>query len=299
MTLLVVGSTAYDSIETPEGSRDDCLGGSATHFALAARFFTEVRLVSIVGQDFRQEDLALLEQHGIDTQGLEIATGKTFRWSGRYHADLNHRDTVACELNTFGDFRPRVPGTWSETPYLFLANGHPATQASVLDQVDRPSFVVADTMDLWIDTAREELLGLLGHIDGLILNDDEARQLSGETSVIRAAKQLLGLGPRLVIVKKGEHGSLLFSELFQFALPAYPTPRVVDPTGAGDSFAGGFMGSVAEAGRVSVWSLKKAMAMGTVTASLNVEAFGVERLDRCERSEIELRYEDFLEFVRF
>ncbi len=299
MSLLVVGSTAYDSIETPLGNRNDCLGGSSTYFSLAARYFTDVRLVSVVGKDFREEDLGLLKSMGIHCDGLEIAEGKTFRWSGRYHADMNSRDTVSVELNTFGEFQPKVPGSWGDSRFVFLANGHPAVQASVLEQVSKPQFVVADTMDLWIETAKDELLELMKRVDGIILNDEEAKQLTGEHNLIRAGRALLELGPTIAIVKKGEHGSFLFSQFFQFALPAYPTVDVLDPTGAGDSFAGGFMGYLTEVGSLTVWSLKRAMAHGTVTASLNVESFGVDRLVAAERAEVDSRYEEFVQFVQF
>lgn len=299
MPLLVVGSTAYDSIETPESTREDCLGGSSTYFSLAARYFAPVRLVSVVGQDFRDEDIKLLRDRGIDTEGLEIAEGKTFRWSGRYHADMNQRDTVSVELNTFGSFEPKLPETWKSSPFVFLANGHPALQGNVLDQCDKPQFVVADTMDLWIETAQDELRALLARVDGLILNDEEAKMLTGEVNLIRAGQALLACGPKLVLVKKGEHGCFLFSEFFQFALPAYPTDRVADPTGAGDSFAGGFMGYLAGAGRVTLWQLKRAMAYGTVTASLNVESFGVDRLADATRDEVQSRFDQLLQFVSF
>lgn len=299
MSLLVVGSTAYDSIHTPVESREDCLGGSATHFSLAARFFAPVRLVSVVGSDFADTDLELLANHGIETDGMEIAEGKTFRWTGRYQADMNHRDTVAVELNTFGSFQPKVPEAWRDTPFVFLANGHPKVQDSVLQQIKEPRFVVADTMDLWIDTTRDELCSLLRKIDGLILNDDEAKQLVDEHNLISAGRKLLDLGPKLVIVKKGEHGSFLFSEFFHFALPAYPTEDVRDPTGAGDAFAGGFMGHLAESDRVTLWNIKKAMAYGTVTASINVEAFGIAGCAGATRKQVEQRYTEFLQFVSF
>ncbi|HMQ23070.1 MAG TPA: PfkB family carbohydrate kinase [Planctomycetota bacterium] len=299
MTVLVVGSTAYDTIETPEGSRADCLGGSSTYFSLAARFFAPVRLVSVVGKDFRDADVSLLQGRGVDTEGLEIADGATFRWSGRYHADMNQRDTIAVELNTFGSFDPKVPEAWKSTPFVFLANGHPLVQTSVLDQVSAPKFVVADTMNLWIETARNDLDMLLRRIDGLILNDEEVKMLTGEKNLIRAGQTLLSKGPKLVIVKKGEHGSFLFSEFFQFALPAYPTEVVRDPTGAGDSFAGGFMGYLAGVDRVTLWNLKRAMAYGTVMASLNVEAFGVDRLAAADRSEVDQRFHELLQFVSF
>jgi sugar/nucleoside kinase (ribokinase family) len=299
MSLLVVGSTAYDSIETPDGSREDCLGGSATYFSLAARFFTEVRLVSVVGKDFRGEDRKLLEKCGVDTLGLETKEGETFRWSGRYHADMNHRDTVSVNLNVFEGYQPVVPMGWRRTPFLFLANGHPEVQASVLAQMEeRPHFVVVDTMDLWIDIARDSLLSLLKKVDGIVLNDEEARQITYESNLIKAGQALLELGPRIVLIKKGEHGSFLFSHFFQFALPSYPTEDVSDPTGAGDSFAGGFMGFLAGRGRVQLGNLKRAMAFGTVTASINVESFGVDRLAGTEKPEIESRYQDLLQFIQ-
>jgi hypothetical protein len=252
-----------------------------------------------VGEDFLAADRELLVERGIAVDGLEVAAGKTFRWTGKYQADMNHRETLAVELNTFGTFQPKVPPAWTQTPFVFLANCHPNVQASVLEQVDGARFVVADTMDLWIDTAKKDVLALMSRIDGLILNDEEAKQLVGQHNLIRAGQKLLGMGPRLVIVKKGEHGSFLFSQFFQFALPAYPTEDVEDPTGAGDSFAGGFMGYLSEVGHVTLWNLKKAMAFGTVTASLNVEAFGVDRLAGASRQELNQRYEDLLQFVTF
>lgn len=299
MTLLVVGSVAYDSIKTPHGSREDCLGGSSTYFCLAASFFSPIRLVSVVGEDFRDEDMSLFQSHGVDTAGLEVVPGKTFRWGGEYSADMNSRDTLFTELNTFGSFDPKVPEGWRDSPFLFLANGHPSVQASVLDQCTKVDFVVVDTMDLWIETARDELVALLGRVDGLVLNDEEAKLLTGEVNLISAGNALLEMGPKLVMVKKGEHGCFLFNQYFQFALPAYPTSQVVDPTGAGDSFAGGFMGYLAGNGRVSLHKLKKAMAYGTVTASLNVESFGTDRLAAASRSAIDSRFEEFLQFVTF
>jgi len=299
MSLLVVGSIAYDSIKTPHGSREDCLGGSSTYFCLAASFFSPVRLVSVVGEDFRDEDMTLLQSHGIDTAGLEVAPGKTFRWGGEYSADMNSRETLFTELNTFGSFDPKVPAEWKEAPFLFLANGHPTVQSAVLDQCTDVDFVVVDTMDLWIQTARDELLSLLKRVDGLVLNDEEAKLLTGEHNLISAGNALLEMGPKIVMVKKGEHGCFLFNQYFQFALPAYPTSAVVDPTGAGDSFAGGFMGYLAGNGRVSLHNLKKAMAYGTVTASLNVESFGLDRLSTSSRTLVDDRFEEFLQFVTF
>ncbi|MHC4514878.1 MAG: PfkB family carbohydrate kinase, partial [Planctomycetota bacterium] len=231
MAVLVVGSTAFDTVETPFGREQDCLGGSATHFSLAARLFTEVQLVSVVGEDFPDQSRQLLLDQEIDLSGLEVQQGATFRWSGKYSTDMNSRETLDVQLNTFGNFKPQVPPALRTTPYVFLANGAPKTQASVLDQMESTAFVVADTMDLWIETTREDLDELLLRLDGLIINDEEVKMLTGETNLIRAGRRVLGLGPKLVIVKKGEHGSFLFSNYFQYALPAYPTDNVLDPTG--------------------------------------------------------------------
>jgi len=297
MTLLVVGSTAFDTVETPHGEARDCLGGSSTYFALAARMFTKVRLVSVVGEDFPDRHRALLEEHGIDLAGLETKAGRTFRWHGRYSADMNQRDTIDVQLNTFGDFEPKVPQSYTDTPFVFLANGAPGTQMSVLDQVTEPRLVVADTMDLWIENQRDELGELLRRIDGLIVNDEEAKQLTGKTNLIRAGRAILELGPSLVIVKKGEHGCFLFSPYFHYALPAYPTECVVDPTGAGDSFAGGFMGYLAGCDSISLWNMKRAVGIGTVTASLTVEGFGTEGLVAADRNRVDRRYHELLQFV--
>jgi sugar/nucleoside kinase (ribokinase family) len=297
MALLVVGSTAFDTIETPHGTRQDCLGGSATYFSLAATLFTEVRLVSVVGSDFPEQHRRLLGGRGIKLDGLETKPGRTFRWSGRYAADMNTRETLDVQLNTFGSFQPSVPGVFADSQYVFLANGAPETQISVLRQMRRPVFTVADTMDLWIETKREPLLQLLRLVDGLIANDQEVKMLTGETNLIRAGRRVLEFGPKLVIVKKGEHGAFLFSNFFQQALPAYPTDRVVDPTGAGDSFAGGFMGFLAACDSVSVWNMKRALAYGTVSASVAVEGFGVDSLANATRELIERRYHELIQFV--
>ena len=297
MSVLVVGSTAFDTIETPFGARERCLGGSATYFGLAAQLFTDVKMVSVVGNDFPADSLALLQNHGIDTEGLEVAEGETFSWSGKYSADMNSRETLDVQLNTFGNFQPKVPESYKSVKFVFLANGSPITQASVLDQVSDSVFSIADTMNLWIDNAKDDLMGLLKRVDGLILNDEEAKMLTGETNLIRAGRKVLEYGPKLVIVKKGEHGSLLFSNEFQYALPAYPTDTVVDPTGAGDSFAGGLMGFIAECDSRSLCNMKRAMAYGTVCASLNVEGFGVDRLVEANRDLLERRYQELMQFV--
>jgi sugar/nucleoside kinase (ribokinase family) len=297
MSLLVVGSTAFDTVETPHGTAVDCLGGSSTYFALAARLFTKVRLVSVVGQDFPAKHRQLLEANGIDLTGVETKPGKTFRWHGRYSADMNSRETIDVQLNTFGDFKPVVPAAFRDTPFVFLANGSPATQASVLDQMQAPRFCVADTMDLWIERERDGLLALLRRIDGLIVNDSEVKQLTGKSNLIQAGRACLQLGPKLVIVKKGEHGSFVFSNFFHYALPAYPTESVVDPTGAGDSFAGGFMGYLANCNSISLWNMKRAVAYGTCAASLNVEGFGVQRLAEATLETLERRYQELQQFV--
>lgn len=297
MTLLVVGSTAFDTVETPHGIERDCLGGSSTYFSLAARLFTPVRLVSVVGDDFPAASRELLQSRGIDLSGVEQKPGKTFRWHGRYSADMNSRTTLDVQLNTFGDFRPKVPPSFRDTPFVFLANGSPGTQGSVLDQLSAPKFCVADTMDLWIEHEKEGLLALLRRIDGLIVNDTEVKQLTGQANLIKAGRAVLDLGPKLVIVKKGEHGCFVFSNYFHYALPAYPTELVVDPTGAGDSFAGGFMGYLATCDTVSLWNMKRAVAYGTVTASLTVEGFGVQRLAAADRATVERRFQELLQFV--
>jgi sugar/nucleoside kinase (ribokinase family) len=297
MSLLVVGSTAFDTVDTPHGTATDCLGGSSTYFGLAARLFTPVRLVSVVGADFPAKHRRLLEERGIDLAGLETKPGKTFRWHGRYSQDMNSRDTIDVQLNTFGDFQPKVPAAFRDTPYVFLANGAPTTQRSVLEQMQAPRFCVADTMDLWIERERDGLLELLRRIDGLIVNDSEVKQLTGKTNLIQAGRASLALGPKLVIVKKGEHGCFVFSNFFHYALPAYPTETVLDPTGAGDSFAGGFMGYLATCDSISLWNMKRAVAYGTVTASLTVEGFGVERIAGADRETVERRFHELQQFV--
>ena len=297
MSLIVVGSTAFDTVETPHGSAEEVLGGSCVHFSLASSLFTETRMVSVVGEDFPAASKELLTKRGIRLEGLEQKSGATMRWTGKYSADMNSRDTLNFAANTFADFKPVVPDAFRETPYVFLANAAPSTQLSVLEQMKSPKFVVADTMDLWIGTAREDLDQLLPQLDGLILNDEEALQLTGESQLIRAGRKVLELGPKLVIVKKGEHGAFLFSNYFRYALPAYPTEKVVDPTGAGDSFAGGFMGFLASSGHVDLWNMKRAVAYGTITASLTVEGFSVDRISRASREEVEARYEQLIQFV--
>lgn len=297
MPLLVIGTLAYDSVETVHEKREDALGGSATYFAVAASSFTPPRMVGVVGTDFLDEHLAALRARGIECEGVEVAEGKTFRWGGRYEADWNTRHTTFTDLNVFEHFDPKVPAAFRGSKYVFLANAHPSIQLKALEQVEDPAFAVADTMNLWIDIARDELLELLRHVDGLILNDEEARMLTGESNLIRAAQKVLKLGPERVILKKGEHGAFLLGEDVHFSLPAYPVEEVVDPTGAGDSFAGGFMGYVASQGTHAPGTLKRAMLYGTVTASFCVQGFSIDHLGQRGMTEIEERFRDLLAIV--
>ncbi len=303
MPLLVVGSIAFDSIETPNGTVDDALGGSASFFAFVASFFTKPRLVGVVGEDFPDEHRRLFSARNIDTTGLVTAKGKTFRWKGRYHQDMNTRDTLEVHLNVFGEFNPVLPAAFRDSQYVFLANGSPQLQAHVLDQVQGPKLVFADTMDLWIETQRDHLLALLPRLHGLFLNDSEAKLLTGEANLVRAGHAVRRLGPKVVLLKKGEHGAMLFGEEGVFVAPAYPSANVVDPTGAGDSFAGGIMGHLAaeDAGSRGDWParLRKAMAYGTVVASLAVEGFGLDRLKRTERREIDQRLDEYRKMLTF
>ena len=297
MSLSVIGTLAYDSIETVHARRNEVLGGSATYFAIAASHFGPVHLVGVVGQDFQPEHIQFLAKRGIDVSGIEKASGKTFRWSGRYAAYWNTRTTLETQLNVLEHFDPKLTPACCATKYLFLANSSPAVQHKALDQAQHPVFTMADTMNLWIEIARDELLGLLRRIDAIVLNEEEARMLTGERSLLRAASAVLGLGPRYVVIKKGEHGAFVMSQGLHFSLPAYPVENVVDPTGAGDSFAGGFMGSLASAGRHDVAALRKAMVFGTVTASFCVEGFSVEGMATRTRRDVDQRYDELLGIV--
>jgi cytidine kinase len=301
MSLLVVGSIAFDSVETPGGAVHDILGGSASHFSVAASFFTRPRLVGVVGEDFPDEHRRLFAARGIDTAGLVTAPGKTFSWKGRYHADMNTRDTLEVHLNVFGTFDPVLPEAFRDSTHVFLANGSPTLQARVLGQVRRPQAVFADTMDLWIDTQRPDLLALLPRLDGLMLNDSEVRQLTGEANLVRAGHAVRKLGPKYVVLKKGEHGSMLFSAEGVFVAPAYPSADVVDPTGAGDAFAGGVLGYLAseKEGALTPARLRRALAYGAVVGSLIVEDFGLDRLKRTDRREIDARLEEYRKMLTF
>src|SRR5437660_8324658 len=292
-SLLVVGSVAFDSIETPNGSVGDAVGGSATYFSYAASFFLPPRLVAPVGQDFPHEHRQLFVRRGIDASGLVTLPGQTFRWKGRYHHDMNTRDTLEVHLNVLGSFKPDLPERFRDSTHVFLANSGPALQARVLDQVQRPELVLADTMDLWIESERPALLKLLKRVDGLLLNDSEAQLLTGDDNLVRAGKAVRRLGPKFVILKKGEHGAMLFSADGVFIVPAYPTADVIDPTGAGDSFAGGILGYLDTDETPPPGRLRRAMAYGTVIASLTVEGFGLDRLKRTNRAEIDDRLEKY------
>jgi sugar/nucleoside kinase (ribokinase family) len=300
MSLLVVGSIAFDTVQTPHGVVEDALGGSATYFSYAASYFTPVRLVGVVGEDFPDGYRKLLEGRNVDTSGLEIERGgKTFRWRGRYEGDMNNAETLEVHLNVLGTFNPDLPSAFVDTPFVFLANGSPSMQRRVLSQSKGRKLAVADTMNFWIETQRDELNELLGEVDGLVLNDGEARMLTEEVNLVRAGEKVLAMGPKFVIIKKGEHGAMFLSADQSFVMPAFPLGDVVDPTGAGDSFAGGFMGYLASVGRVDAASLKTAMAYGTVVASFNVQDFSLRRFERTERPEIDKRLSDYRTMMSF
>jgi sugar/nucleoside kinase (ribokinase family) len=300
MPLVVVGSVALDSIETPTDRRDDVLGGSAVHFSYAASYFTPVRLVGVVGDDWPAEHTRFLQQRNIDTSGLSVvAGGKTFRWRGKYHPNMNDRDTLEVHLNVFEAFDPLLSETYRRAKFLFLANGSPTLQLKVLDQVSGPTLAVADTMDLWIQTEHEELMRLLKRVDGLVLNDAEARLLTDDENLVRAGHCVRRMGPKFVVIKKGEHGAMFFSEHETYVLPAYPTERVVDPTGAGDSFAGGMMGYLAERDDYQPQTLKQAMAYGILTASFNVQDFGLSGMKQIERRDLDARLREYRQMLSF
>lgn len=292
MSLTVVGSIALDSVETPWGKNDEGLGGAATYFSIAASNYAHVHLVGVVGEDFPEEFVRLLESKAIDLEGLERAAGKTFRWSGRYHKNVNERDTLDTQLNVFESFHPKLPESARDAKYLFLGNIHPTLQLEVLEQA-HASFVALDTMNLWIHTTRAELGEVLRRVDALIINDSEVHDLTGEQNTIRGARAIRQLGPKIVVVKKGEHGCLLFDGDDVFAVPAFPLDDVVDPTGAGDTFAGGFMGHIARKDRVDNATLRQAVAHGSVAATFTCQAFGPNRLAEISMADINARFDAF------
>ncbi|HEX5135855.1 MAG TPA: PfkB family carbohydrate kinase [Planctomycetota bacterium] len=296
MSLLAVGALAYDTVETPSGRVEDILGGAATYFAVGAAFFGPVRLVGVVGEDFKHEHRKLLEESGVLLDGLEVRKGKTFRWSGRYAGDMNVAETMATHLNVLDGYEPTVPEAFRKSKFVFLANAPPRTQAHVLDQVPG-AFTVLDTMNYWIQEAWDDLNAVLKRVDMLVCNDQEARAIAEDHSLIRAGRKLLAKGPKVVVVKKGEHGAFLWGKGFFHAIPAYPLEHVVDPTGAGDSFAGGLVGSLAAAGKVDERSLRRAMIHGAIVASFTVEDFSLRRLRAIARRDVDARYEEFLGFT--
>ena len=300
MPLLVVGSVALDCVETPTAKRDDVLGGSAVFFSYAASFFSPVRMIGAVGEDWPREHTRLLEAKGIDTSGLQtIPGGRTFRWRGRYLPNMNDRETLEVHLNVLEEFRPRLNETHQQCRFLFLGNASPVVQLEVLNQAKGAELTVADTMDLWINIQRDELGQLLQRVDGLVLNDSEAKLLAEDENLVRAGRAVLAMGPKFVVIKKGEHGAMFFSEREMYVMPAYPTARVLDPTGAGDSFAGGMMGHLAALGRFDPQALKEALAYGVVTASFTVEDFSLDRLEQINRHDLDRRLAEYRQMLSF
>lgn len=300
MPVLVVGSVALDSVETPFGKREDILGGSATYFSMAASFFSPVRVVAVVGDDFPDTHLTMLKNRGVDLSGLVRRPGRTFRWKGRYTAhQLNEAQTLDTQLNVFETFEPELPQDYRSTPFVFLGNIDPVLQAKVLDQIAKPVLVAADTMNFWIRGKLDELKKTLSRVNLLFVNDAEARELAGESNVVRAVRRIMDLGPKTVAVKRGEYGALLFHGEKIFSAPAFPIADVYDPTGAGDSFAGGFMGYLAKCGEVTDEHLKRATVMGSVMASFAVEGFSMDRVKVLTEPEIVARFGGFSELTQF
>ena len=301
MSLLIIGSVAFDAIETPFGKTDKIIGGAATYIGLSASYSLKpVKLVAVVGQDFPQSDIMLLEEHGVDVEGLQVKQGeKSFFWSGKYSQDLNSRETLVTELNVLADFDPIIPDSYQDCKYLMLGNLAPQVQRLVIQRlVNRPKLIVMDTMNFWMDIALEELIATIEMVDVLSINDEEARQLSGEYSLLKAAKKIMGMGPKFLIIKKGEHGALLFHKNKVFYAPALPLEEVFDPTGAGDTFAGGFIGHLAATDDISFENMKRAVIHGSAMASFCVEKFGTERLLNLSAEEVDAREAQFAELVK-
>ncbi len=299
MSVLVVGSVALDSVETPFGRADDVLGGSATFFSASASHLTKVSVVGVVGSDYPIEKLEPLKQRGVDFSGLERAEGSSFRWRGRYRHDLNSAETLETHLGVFSRFSPKIPEKLRSSPYLFLANIDPRLQLDVLNQVEKPKLVACDTMNFWIQSRRPDILELLEHVDLVTLNDAEARQLTEKPNLVQAAQWIMARGPRHVIIKKGEHGAFMFTEKSIFFAPAFPLESVFDPTGAGDAFAGGFIGYLAKTGDLSEANMRRAVIYGSVMGSFAVEKFSIERLMTVSRAEIDQRMRDMRRLVTF
>jgi sugar/nucleoside kinase (ribokinase family) len=300
MPILIVGSLAFDDIETPFGSSMNTLGGSSTYIALSASYFADkIQMVGVVGSDFEREHFQLLHDRDIDTRGIQvIEDGKTFRWAGRYHYDMNTRDTLDTQLNVFADFDPHIPHQYRDTGIVVLGNIDPELQLKVLTQIKKPEMVILDTMNFWIEGKPEALKETLKHVDVFILNDSEARLLSGEPNLVKSARIIREMGPKTLIIKKGEHGALLFTNGGIFAAPAFPLESIYDPTGAGDTFAGGFIGHLSRCGEITDMELRKAVLYGSAMASFCVEKFGTEKIAALDMLEIEDRYDSFLELSR-
>ena len=298
-SILVVGSVAFDSVKTPFGQADDVLGGSATYFSVAASFFSKVRVVAVVGNDFSNEDSSIFERHNIDTSGLVRAEGSTFRWKGEYSYDLNEARTLDTQLNVFESFEPVIPASYRGSEYVFLGNIDPELQMKVLDEIDNPKLVACDTMNFWIDGKMDALKRTIERVDILIINDGEVRMLAGEANLVRAAIKIRAMGPRVLIVKRGEYGVLMFNEDSIFAAPAFPLEQVYDPTGAGDSFAGGFMGHLARANRIEDSVIRRSIIYGSVMASFDVEEFSLNGLSRLTQTEIDGRFSQFKRLTHF
>ena len=296
--VLIVGSVALDSVKTPAGKVTEALGGSAVFSSISASYYTPVQLVGVVGDDFQRKHINILNQRSIDLEGLEIVKGKTFRWSGEYGKNFGDATTLETHLNVFEFFNPKVPEAYKNSKYVFLANIHPALQHKVLKAVKKPKFSACDTMNLWLDIARNDLLKLLKDVDAFILNETEAEMLSGESNLLKAAKKIVKLGPEIVIIKKGANGCLLYSDGFMFQLPAFLLDSLKDPTGAGDTFAGGFVGYLAGCGKINKTTLKEALAYGTVMSSFAVSEFSVNAISGLTKANIKKRYNDFLKLTQ-
>jgi sugar/nucleoside kinase (ribokinase family) len=299
LSVLVVGSVALDSVETPFGKVEEAIGGSGTFFSASASHFTPVKLVGIVGSDYPLDKLEPLKQRGVDLSGIEKASGKSFRWKGRYSHDLNSAETLDTQLGVFADFNPKVPASFRKSEFVFLANIHPKLQLEVLKQVEKPKLVACDTMNFWISSFKDDLLELIKHVDLITINDGEARQLTGEFNLVKAARWIMERGPKHVIIKKGEHGAFLFTAGTIFYAPAYPLESVFDPTGAGDSFAGGFIGYLARTGDLSEANMKRAVVYGSTMGSFAVEEFSIGRVLSVGNKEIVQRVREFKRLVAF
>lgn len=299
MDILVIGSVAFDSVETPFGRGDDVLGGSATYFSTSASFFTGVQLVAVVGDDFPEESKQFLSSRGVDLSGLQTCAGQTFRWKGRYGYDLSEAQTLETHLNVFETFHPQLPESYRKAEFVFLANIDPELQLEVLQQVDRPKLIACDTMNFWIEGKRDALVRTLGHVDILVINEAEVRQLAGEANLVKASRAVLAMGPKTLVVKRGEYGVLVFNEHSVFSAPAYPLEEVFDPTGAGDTFAGGFMGYLAATNSLTDETIRKATVFGSVMASFTVEDFSLDRLRRLTWADIEERFRLFQALTSF